>query len=99
MSGVVRWKNTGNAVWLASQPSDHGAVSVGVRAYDGPGLADLDRIPISYREMMPGKEGQTEFSISIDGRDLQQLRFELVAERVAWFSDLRSGAATVVVQT
>lgn len=91
----LRVHNVGRAVWRCAEPGA-GQVRVGVTmfAQDGHGRpADHARIPLPVPALPPNETAEVLGRVPLPAPNGFRLRFDLVAENVAWFSQLGSDSA------
>ena len=88
VSGKLRIKNTGGAVWLHEVQYGFGKVQVGAHLFHGESLVNYDflRIPLPY-DLHPGES--VEFPVPDTPLD-HRLVVDMVAEGVTWFENLHS---------
>ena len=88
VSGKLRIKNTGGAVWLHDVQSGLGKVYVGAHLFQGEGLVNYDflRIPLPH-DIHPGES--VEFPVP-DIPPNHRLVVDMVSEGVTWFENLYS---------
>jgi SAM-dependent methyltransferase len=85
-------RNTGKATWVVAAGSI-GEVTLGCQRIGADGAvvqADFLRFPVAATEVDPGAEVQVSAAIPLSANESAGFRFELVAERLCWFSQVKS---------
>jgi 2-polyprenyl-3-methyl-5-hydroxy-6-metoxy-1,4-benzoquinol methylase len=83
-------RNTGTGTWLTAAGA-HGQVRLGAQLYAADGsLLDLDfaRFNIEGAPVEPGAETVVEARLKLPEQSSYHIRFDLVAEHVAWFGQM-----------
>lgn len=94
----VEISNTGTARWLGESRDQIGVVFLAVQRVDADGgeAVDVVRLPLG-RDVAPGERLELRVRVPLADPGLAKLRFDLVAERVAWFERLGSRPAEAAI--